>query len=109
MMMSRAFSDRARAILTICCAPTPKRPTIGSKLNQFDWFRREADVVDRVGNRHSRGWANPPRWVSTPESMRINDPAPEAGFVRRGARRLAKSKEIRAAHLENACLNASKG
>jgi hypothetical protein len=32
--------------------------------------------------------------------MRINDPAPEAGFVHRGARRRAKSKEIRDAHLE---------
>jgi hypothetical protein len=32
--------------------------------------------------------------------MRINDPAPEAGFVHRGARRRVKSKEIRDAHLE---------
>ena len=47
----------------------------------FSRRTREADIVDRDGNRRSReGWANPPRRSRRPNSMRINDPTPEAAL-----------------------------
>ena len=56
------------------------------------WIATAIVTVARVGQSTTR--------VSTSESMRINDPRARGGFVHRRARRRAKSKEIRDAHLE---------